>query len=107
MRRSQSAATTMAANRKSQSAAIRFGPVLKALLLCLLIGGSVGGVLGALLAVPIAAAAEVILERMQDREVPVPQVADAPQPDDAEREEIADRPLDVPKADVPKADVPT
>ncbi len=30
----------MARNRKSQTAAIRFGPALKALLLCLLIGGS-------------------------------------------------------------------
>jgi cell division protein FtsB len=30
----------MPRNRKSQSAAIRFGPALKALLLCLLIGGS-------------------------------------------------------------------
>lgn len=30
----------MARNRKYQSAAIRFGPVLKAFLLCLLIGGS-------------------------------------------------------------------
>src|SRR5512143_3942390 len=30
----------MARNRKSQSAAIRFGPALKAMLLCLLIGGS-------------------------------------------------------------------
>lgn len=30
----------MARNRKSQSAAIRFGPALKALLLCLLIGGT-------------------------------------------------------------------
>jgi uncharacterized protein HemX len=30
----------MARNRKSQSVAIRFGPALKALLLCLLIGGS-------------------------------------------------------------------
>jgi cell division protein FtsB len=30
----------MAKNRKHQSAAIRFGPALKALLLCLLIGGS-------------------------------------------------------------------
>jgi len=29
----------MARNRKSQSAAIRFGPAIKALLLCLLIGG--------------------------------------------------------------------
>lgn len=30
----------MARNRKSQSVAIRFGPALKALLLCLLIGGA-------------------------------------------------------------------
>jgi hypothetical protein len=30
----------MARNRKYQSAAIRFGPALKALLLCLLVGGS-------------------------------------------------------------------
>jgi len=30
----------MAANRKNQSAAVRFGPLLKAFLLCLLIGGS-------------------------------------------------------------------
>ncbi len=30
----------MARNRKSQAAAIRFGPALKAFLLCLLIGGS-------------------------------------------------------------------
>ena len=30
----------MAKNRKSQSAAIRFGPALKALLLCALLGGS-------------------------------------------------------------------
>ena len=30
----------MARNRKSQSAAVRFGPALKALLICLFIGGS-------------------------------------------------------------------
>ena len=33
----------MAKNRKSQSAAIRFGPVLKVVLLCSLIGGSAIG----------------------------------------------------------------
>jgi hypothetical protein len=33
----------MAKNRKHQSAAIRFGPALKAILLCLLIGGSALG----------------------------------------------------------------
>jgi hypothetical protein len=36
----------MARNRKNQSAAIRFGPVLKALLLCLFIGGSGIGYVG-------------------------------------------------------------
>ena len=30
----------MARNRKNQSAAVRFGPALKALLICLFIGGS-------------------------------------------------------------------
>ncbi len=30
----------MARNRKSQSAAVRFGPAIKALVICLLIGGS-------------------------------------------------------------------
>ena len=45
MRRSQGAAThtEMAKNRKNQSAAIRFGPALKALFLCLLIAGSAVG----------------------------------------------------------------
>jgi hypothetical protein len=33
----------MAKNRKSQSAAVRFGPAIKALLLCFLIGGSAIG----------------------------------------------------------------
>ena len=33
----------MAKNRKHQSAAIRFGPALKAFLLCVLIGGSAVG----------------------------------------------------------------
>jgi len=33
----------MAKNRKNQAAAIRFGPALKALFLCLLIGGSAVG----------------------------------------------------------------
>src|SRR2546425_9148036 len=31
---------SMARNRKNQSAAVRFGPALKALLICLFIGGS-------------------------------------------------------------------
>jgi predicted PurR-regulated permease PerM len=41
-------------------------------LLSLLIGGTVGGVLGAVVAVPIVAGITVVLERLQDREVPVP-----------------------------------
>jgi predicted PurR-regulated permease PerM len=39
----------------------------------LLIGGAVGGLLGAFLAVPVVAAGEVILQRLQAREVPVTQ----------------------------------
>jgi predicted PurR-regulated permease PerM len=56
----------------------------------LLIGGALDGLRGALIAVPVAAALEVILERVQDREQPVgptsdnsavvvvPELADAP-----------------------------
>ena len=39
----------------------------------LLVGGAVGGLIGALVAVPIVASLEVVLERMQDRAVPVAQ----------------------------------
>lgn len=41
-------------------------------LLSLLLGGTVGGILGAIVAVPIVAGLTVVLERLQDREVPVP-----------------------------------
>jgi predicted PurR-regulated permease PerM len=41
----------------------------------LLIGAALGGILGALVAVPMVAAVEAILERMQDRQVPVAQDA--------------------------------
>ena len=41
--------------------------------LTLLIGAAAGGIIGALIAVPIAAALEVILGRLQDRESPVVQ----------------------------------
>lgn len=37
----------------------------------LLIGGAIDGLRGALIAVPVAAAIEVVLERLQDREAPV------------------------------------
>ena len=39
----------------------------------LLIGSAAGGIVGAFVAVPFAAAAEVILERLQARDVPVTQ----------------------------------
>jgi predicted PurR-regulated permease PerM len=55
----------------------------------LLIGAAAGGWLGAIVAVPVAAAIEVILGRLQDREVPVAQDAGAvetPEPDDDEPE---------------------
>jgi len=42
-------------------------------LLSILIGAAVGGVAGAFVAVPLAAAIEVVLERLQAREVPVAQ----------------------------------
>jgi predicted PurR-regulated permease PerM len=41
-------------------------------LVSLLAGGAAGGILGAIVAVPIVAAATVILDRLQDREEPVP-----------------------------------
>ncbi len=43
----------------------------------LLIGGAIDGLRGALIAVPVAAAIEVILERLQDRRIPVGPTADA------------------------------
>jgi predicted PurR-regulated permease PerM len=42
-------------------------------ILSILIGGAAGGFLGALLAVPIAAAGEVLIEGLQAREIPVAQ----------------------------------
>jgi predicted PurR-regulated permease PerM len=56
----------------------------------LLIGAAAGGIIGALIAVPIAAALEVILGRLQDRESPVvqdPAAIEAPEDadDDAGR----------------------
>lgn len=54
-------------------------------LLSLLVGGTVGGILGAIVAVPIVAGATVILERLQDRENPVPidpAAIETPSPDE-------------------------
>ena len=54
----------------------------------LLVGGTVGGVLGAIVAVPVVAGITVILERLQDRETPVPiDPAAVETPDEEVREE--------------------
>ncbi|HEY4190857.1 MAG TPA: AI-2E family transporter [Candidatus Limnocylindrales bacterium] len=41
------------------------------ILVSLLVGASLGGIVGAFLAVPLAASAEIVLERLQARDVPV------------------------------------
>ena len=59
-------------------------------LLSLLLGGTVGGILGAVVAVPIVAGITVILERLQDREVPVPidpAAVETPSPEEKEAHE--------------------
>jgi predicted PurR-regulated permease PerM len=62
-------------------------------LVSLLVGGTAGGVLGAIVAVPIVAAITVILDRLQDREVPVPvDPAAVETPDEEEREAQKARP---------------
>ena len=52
------------------------------ILVSLLIGGAAGGVVGALIAVPIAAAVEIVLSRLQARETPVVQDPGAIEPSD-------------------------
>ncbi len=57
-------------------------------LLSVLVGAAVGGIVGALLAVPIAASAEIVLARLQARETPVAQDPAAVEtPDEDERDE--------------------
>lgn len=59
-------------------------------LVSLLIGGAVGGFVGALLAVPIAASAEIVLSRLQAREIPVAQdPAAVTAPDEDARDDYA------------------
>ena len=60
-------------------------------LLSLLIGGSAGGILGAIVAVPIVAAITVVLDRLQDREVPVPVDPSAARSSRRRKRESADR----------------
>lgn len=58
-------------------------------LVSLLVGGTAGGILGAIVAVPIVAGLTVVLERLQDRETPVPiDPAALEAPDDAARAEL-------------------
>jgi putative heme transporter len=66
-------------------------------MLSLLVGASVGGVLGAAVAVPIVAGITVILERLQDRETPVPiDPAAVETPDAEEREQMQETAPDSP-----------
>ena len=60
-------------------------------ILSVLAGAAAGGFIGALLAVPIAATAEILLEGLQAREVPVAQdPTSAPDRDDADEDAEAD-----------------
>jgi predicted PurR-regulated permease PerM len=54
----------------------------------LLVGAAAGGLLGAVVAVPVAAAIEVILGRLQDREVPVAQDTSAVETADLANDEV-------------------
>lgn len=59
-------------------------------LVSLLVGGAVAGVLGAIVAVPIMAGITVVLERLQDRETPVPidpAAVETPTEEESERQE--------------------
>ena len=63
--------------------AIGISPFL--VLVSLLIGGAAGGLIGALIAVPVAASIEIVLSRLQAREMPVaqdPAAVEAPEEDD-------------------------
>jgi predicted PurR-regulated permease PerM len=66
-------------------------------ILSILVGAAAGGFIGALLAVPIAATAEVVLEGLQAREVPVAQDPTAADRDDESDERHA-RESDAPDA---------
>jgi predicted PurR-regulated permease PerM len=66
---------------------VRISPFL--VILSILVGAAAGGFIGALLAVPIAAMGEVVIEGLQARDVPVAQnpVAAERQDDEAEERE--------------------
>jgi predicted PurR-regulated permease PerM len=65
-------------------------------LVSILIGAAVGGVVGAFLAVPVVAATEVILERLQARRIPVAQTATDDESAGDERGRLRETPLDAP-----------
>ena len=70
--------------------AVGISPLL--VLVSLLIGAAAGGFVGALLAVPIAASAEIALQRLQAREEPVaqdPSSVEAEEEDDERVHETA------------------
>ncbi len=70
---------------------IGISPLL--VLVSLLIGGAAGGIVGAFLAVPVAAAFEIILQRLQARETPVAQDAAGIDTEDDEDVEDQERSL--------------
>jgi predicted PurR-regulated permease PerM len=75
--------------------AIGLSPFLVAI--SILTGYTAGGPLGAIVAVPLVAAIEAILERLQARRIPVPldpAAVDSPSPE--EREDLEQRPPDAP-----------
>jgi predicted PurR-regulated permease PerM len=63
------------------------------ILVSLLIGAAAGGVVGAFLAVPVAAALEIALQRLQARDTPVAQDPGAVEGPDAERTQDYERSL--------------
>jgi predicted PurR-regulated permease PerM len=76
--------------------AIGLSPFLVAV--SLLVGYTAGGPLGAIIAVPLVAAIEAVLERLQARDVPVPlDPAGLSTPTEDQREELEARPPDQPR----------
>jgi predicted PurR-regulated permease PerM len=72
-------------------------------ILSVLIGGAAGGFVGALLAVPIAAAGEVLIEGLQSREIPIAQDPTAGEGLSDERNAPGDPDPDVPADGLPVA----
>jgi putative heme transporter len=67
-------------------------------LVSLLVGGTVGGPLGAIVAVPVVAGITVILERLQDRDTPVPvDPAAVETPDEEDKERLRETSPSAPK----------